>query len=133
MIKVSVMYPNKPGARFDDVYYRDRHMPLVKKLMGDKCRYYTVDKGLAGDVPGKPPTYIAMCHIFCDSARHFRQASVLTPARSSATFPTTRTCRPCCRSAKSSSRKAEPRPHSRRRKQQAAAGHGSLGLFRLRT
>ncbi|MGA9368763.1 MAG: EthD family reductase, partial [Steroidobacteraceae bacterium] len=47
MIKVSVMYPNKPGARFDHDYYRDRHMPLVKRLMGDKCRYYTVDKGLA--------------------------------------------------------------------------------------
>src|SRR5690242_4815085 len=43
MIKVSVMYPNKPGARFDHAYYRDRHMPLVKSRMGDKCRYYTVD------------------------------------------------------------------------------------------
>ena len=30
MIKVSVMYPNKPGARFDHDYYRDKHMPLVK-------------------------------------------------------------------------------------------------------
>jgi uncharacterized protein (TIGR02118 family) len=72
MIKVSVMYPNKPGARFDHDYYRDRHMPLVKKLMADKCRYYTVDKGVAGDAPGKPPTYIAMCHIFCDSAEAFQ-------------------------------------------------------------
>jgi uncharacterized protein (TIGR02118 family) len=72
MIKVSVMYPNKPGARFDHDYYRDRHMPLVKKLMGDKCRYYTVDKGLGGEAPGKPPTYIAMCHIFCDSVEAFQ-------------------------------------------------------------
>jgi hypothetical protein len=31
MIKVSVTYPNKPGARFDHTYYRDKHMPLVKK------------------------------------------------------------------------------------------------------
>jgi len=67
MIKVSVMYPNKAGARFDHAYYRDRHMPLVKSRMGDKCRYYTVDKGMAGDAPGTAPTYIAMCHIFCDS------------------------------------------------------------------
>ncbi len=28
MIKVSVMYPNTPGARFDHAYYRDKHMPL---------------------------------------------------------------------------------------------------------
>jgi len=45
MIKVSVMYPNTPGARFDHEYYRDKHMPLVKTRMGDSCKYYTVDKG----------------------------------------------------------------------------------------
>jgi uncharacterized protein (TIGR02118 family) len=72
MIKVSVMYPNKAGARFDHAYYRDRHMPLVKARMGDKCRYYTVDKGLAGGEPGAPATYIAMCHIFCDSVEAFQ-------------------------------------------------------------
>jgi uncharacterized protein (TIGR02118 family) len=72
MIKVSVMYPNKSGARFDHSYYRDRHMPLVKSRMGDNCRYYTVDKGIAGEAPGTAPTYIAMCHIFCDSVEAFQ-------------------------------------------------------------
>ena len=67
MIKVSVMYPNTPGARFDHEYYRDKHMPLVKKRLGDACLYYTVDKGLAGGAPGAPATYVGMCHIFCDS------------------------------------------------------------------
>ena len=47
MIKVSVMYPNTPGGRFDHDYYRDKHMPLVKARMGDACRSYTVDKGMA--------------------------------------------------------------------------------------
>jgi uncharacterized protein (TIGR02118 family) len=64
MIKVSVMYPNAPGARFDHDYYRDKHMPLVKARMGDTCRYYTVDKGLAGGAPGAPATYVGMCHLF---------------------------------------------------------------------
>ncbi len=72
MIKVSVMYPNTPGARFDHDYYRDRHMPLVKRLMGEKCRYYTVDKGLSGAAPGSPATYVAMCHIFSDSVETFQ-------------------------------------------------------------
>jgi uncharacterized protein (TIGR02118 family) len=67
MIKVSVMYPNKPGARFDHDYYRDKHMPLLQLRMGDYCKYYTIDKGLSGGAPGTPPTYIGMCHIFCDS------------------------------------------------------------------
>jgi uncharacterized protein (TIGR02118 family) len=72
MIKVSVMYPNKPGARFDHTYYRDKHMPLVKARMGDACRFYTVDKGLAGGAPGDPATYVGMCHIYCDSVDSFQ-------------------------------------------------------------
>ena len=59
MIKVSVMYPNRPGARFDHAYYKDEHMPLVQARMGAACRFYTVDKGLGGGSPGEPPTNTA--------------------------------------------------------------------------
>ncbi len=72
MIKVSVMYLNEPGARFDHAYYRDSHMPLLKARLGERCLYYTVDKGLAGGAPGQPATYVAMCHIFCDSVESFQ-------------------------------------------------------------
>ena len=71
MIKVSVMYPNQPGARFDHDYYRERHMPLVQRLMGSRCRYYTVDKGLSGGGADAPAVYVALCHIFCDSVEDF--------------------------------------------------------------
>jgi uncharacterized protein (TIGR02118 family) len=74
MIKVSVMYPNKPDARFDHAYYRDKHMPLVKARMGDACLFYTVDKGLAGGSPGAAPTYVGMCHIYCESVEAFQRA-----------------------------------------------------------
>jgi len=74
MIKVSVMYPHKPNARFDHAYYRDKHMPLVKARLGAACRFYTVDKGLAGGSPGDAPTYVAMCHIHCDSVEAFQAA-----------------------------------------------------------
>lgn len=74
MIKVSVMYPNQPGARFDHAYYRDKHMPLVQARLGPACRYYTVDKGLAGGAPGEPPAYVGMCHIHCDSVEAFQAA-----------------------------------------------------------
>ncbi len=74
MIKVSVMYANTPGVRFDHDYYRDRHMPLLKARMGDACTRYTVDKGMAGGAPGTPATYVAMCHIYCDSVASFQAA-----------------------------------------------------------
>jgi uncharacterized protein (TIGR02118 family) len=70
MIKVSVLYPNTPGARFDHAYYRDQHMPLVKARMGDGCAFYTVDKGLGG-MGGEPAPYIAMCHIYSASVAAF--------------------------------------------------------------
>ena len=72
MIKVSVMYPNTPGARFDHAYYRDAPMPLVKARTGDSCKHYMVDKGLAGGRPGGPALYVAMCHLFCDSVEAFQ-------------------------------------------------------------
>lgn len=71
MIKVSVMYPHKPEARFDHAYYAGTHMPLVKSKMGDALLYYTVDKGLSGGA-GEAPTYVAMCHLFCDSIESFQ-------------------------------------------------------------
>ena len=74
MIKVSVMYPHTPGARFDHDYYRDKHMPLVKARLGDACKTYTIDKGLAGGAPGAPPAYVGMCHIFSDSVEAFQAA-----------------------------------------------------------
>jgi uncharacterized protein (TIGR02118 family) len=73
MIKVSVMYPNTPGARFNHEYYANKHMPFVKQRMGDACKFYTVDKGIAGGAPGTAATYIGMCHIYCDSVESFQK------------------------------------------------------------
>ena len=42
MITVSVMYANTPGARFDHTY-------LIKARLGNACKHYSVDKGLAGE------------------------------------------------------------------------------------
>ena len=75
MIKVNVMYPYSDGARFDYVYYRDRHMPMVKARLGSACAYYTVEKGLAGQAPGAPPAFVAMCAFICDSVEGYQAAS----------------------------------------------------------
>ena len=74
MIKVSVIYPNKPGARFDHAYYRDKHMPLVQQLLGAACRGYSVDRGLGGGAPGQEAPFVAMCHIYSDSVESFGAA-----------------------------------------------------------
>jgi uncharacterized protein (TIGR02118 family) len=74
MIKVSVMYPYAPGARFDHSYYRDKHLPLIKSRMGAALKYYTIDKGLAGGAPDAPPAYVGMCHLLCDSVETYKSS-----------------------------------------------------------
>ena len=74
MVKVSVMYPNGRGARFDHEYYRDKHLPLIKMRMGAGLRYYTIDKGLAGEAPNVPAAYIGMCHLLCDSVEAYQSS-----------------------------------------------------------
>jgi len=71
MIKVSVMYPNNPGVRFDHDYYRDQHMPLIKRRMGVALKYYTVDKGLGGATSNAPATYVAERHLLCDTLESY--------------------------------------------------------------
>ena len=79
MIKVSVMYPNTPGARFDHDYYRDKHMPLVKARMGDAWKSYTVDKGMAGGAPALPLPMSACVTSSATRPRPSRPALGLTP------------------------------------------------------
>lgn len=45
---------------------------LTSPRLGSALQSYTVDKGLAGGAPGAPATYVAMCHLFCDSVEAFQ-------------------------------------------------------------
>jgi uncharacterized protein (TIGR02118 family) len=74
MIKVSVLYPNSPSAQFDMTYYLDRHMPMVRELMGNALKGMAVDQGLAGGQPGMPAPYVALGHLLFDSVDAFQTA-----------------------------------------------------------
>jgi len=74
MIKVSVLYPSGDGATFDHDYYVDTHIPMVAKLLGDKLKSVSVDRGLGGREPGAPPPYVAMAHLVFDSVEDFQAA-----------------------------------------------------------
>jgi len=74
MIKLTVMYPTTPGARFDHDYYRDRHLPLLQARLGAACKGYTISKGISGGAPGTEPPYVATCDIFFESLTSFEQA-----------------------------------------------------------
>lgn len=74
MIKVSVLYPHAPGARFDFDYYVRIHMPMSFKLLGAAIRNGSVERGVEGTEPGSTPAFVALCHFVCDSRQSFEAA-----------------------------------------------------------
>jgi uncharacterized protein (TIGR02118 family) len=74
VIKVSVLYPNTQGCKFDMNYYLTRHMPMVQQKLGAACKRMAVEEGIAGGGPGAPATYVAMGHLYFDSTDAFQSA-----------------------------------------------------------
>jgi uncharacterized protein (TIGR02118 family) len=71
MIKVSVLYPNKPGAHFDMNYYVGHHMPLAMRLLAKGLRRTEVDAGLQGAAPGEPAPFFGGCQFYYDTVDAF--------------------------------------------------------------
>lgn len=67
MIKVSVLYENSEGTKFDMAYYCDKHIPMVKEKLGPACKRVDVDQGLNGAQPGSKPPFVVMAHGLFDS------------------------------------------------------------------
>ena len=76
MIKISMLYPNNKGSRFNVSYYVETHMPMSIKLLSAYPGFkgVSVEHGLGGAVPGSEPTYIAMCHFHFSSVEDFLAA-----------------------------------------------------------
>ena len=74
MIKVSVLYPNGEGIRFDMDYYCNKHIPMVQEKLGAACRGVAVEQGLGGAEPGSPASFVAMGHLLFDSIEDFQIA-----------------------------------------------------------
>ena len=71
MIKVSVIYPNTEGKKFDMNYYCNKHVPLVASLLGDALKDATVEKGIGGAAPGSPAPYAGMGNMYFNSIEEF--------------------------------------------------------------
>ena len=76
MTKISILYPNTKGARFDIRYYIATHMPLSIELLSAHPGFkgVSVEHGLGGAEPGADAAYIVMCHFLFDSVESFMAA-----------------------------------------------------------
>ncbi len=76
MTKISVLYPNHKGARFDVRYYLDRHVPRSIELLSSHPGFkgVSIDRGAAVAEPGTDAPYVIMCHFLFDSLEDFLAA-----------------------------------------------------------
>jgi uncharacterized protein (TIGR02118 family) len=72
MVKVSVLYPQSAGTKFDMTYYLDDHLPLVRRLLGSALKGVSVEDGISGGEPGMDAPYIATGHLLFDSIEAFQ-------------------------------------------------------------
>jgi uncharacterized protein (TIGR02118 family) len=72
MVRITVLYPNESGKKFDHDYYVNKHMKLVRDRLTSFGLVRTeVDKGQAGGAPGSPAPFVALGHVYFDRAENF--------------------------------------------------------------
>jgi len=76
MTKISILYPNVTGGRFDFDYYLSKHMPRSIELLGAHpgFRSVTVERGIGCTEPDSPPKYVAACFYTFDTVESFVSA-----------------------------------------------------------
>jgi uncharacterized protein (TIGR02118 family) len=74
MIRVTVLYPNESGKKFDVDYYINKHMKMVSERLKSFGLVRTeVDKGVAGGGPGAPAPYVCIGHVYVSSVADFQK------------------------------------------------------------
>ncbi len=75
MLVIAAMYPGGDGTRFDHAYYRESHMPLVRRLWGPMgLQHDQVMRGLPAP-DGAAPAYIVTTLLTFDSIDSFKAAA----------------------------------------------------------
>ena len=74
MIKLTILYPNTEGKKFDKYYYLKTHIPLSLTLQGEAVRHVSIEFGISGGLPGSQPPYVVICNFLYDSMEAFQKA-----------------------------------------------------------
>lgn len=75
MIKVTVMYPNETGKKFDVDYYANSHVPMVVGLLGPGGLVRgEIEKGVSGTDPNEPPMYVVVGHLYFNTLEEVHTA-----------------------------------------------------------
>ena len=76
MIKVTFLYPNNEGSKFDMAYYKAVHLQLSRDKFGPALKGLTVDEGMAGIEPGSKPPFHAFAQLLFETPDDFYAALI---------------------------------------------------------
>ena len=78
MIRVSVMYQNEQGKKFDWDYYLNKHCVTVRqKLTPLGLVRAEIDKGLGSAQPGVPAPFLVMAHMYFNNVGDFQKCMAI--------------------------------------------------------
>jgi uncharacterized protein (TIGR02118 family) len=67
-----VLYPNGTDHKFDMSCYCEKHIPMVKQLLGSALKGVAVEQGIVGGAPWTAAAYLAMGHLQFHSVERFQ-------------------------------------------------------------
>ncbi len=74
MIRVSVMYPYREGARFDVQYSANQHMDMARAAMKEHGLLdIRVDKGFVGTKSKSPPVYVCIATLTFETMAGYKE------------------------------------------------------------
>lgn len=75
MIRVSVLYPNQLGKKFDHKYYMEKHGPMVGRLLRPHGLVRAeIDRGISAADPNAPAPFLVVAHLFFNSVDDVHKA-----------------------------------------------------------
>lgn len=75
MIKVTILYPNEEGKKFDLDYFLNSHMPMVHRLLDPMgMKKGEVEKGVSAPDPSQPAPFVVVAHLIFDTAEQVHTA-----------------------------------------------------------
>ncbi len=75
MIKVSVLYPNEEGKKFDMDYYTGKHMPMVQSRLDSMgLLRIEVERGVSSADPNAPAPFVAIGVLYFNKVEEVHEA-----------------------------------------------------------
>ena len=69
---ITILYPAKDNEGFDFDFYRTRHAPLIKDILGHSMHKIEIRKGVS-DPQNPNPQYIAVISIWVSDWEHYQK------------------------------------------------------------